>query len=325
MNGRENMLATIHRAPHDHVSNVTNVCMVGANAETFEIGPWGGGYDGYGVNWIASDTGLGASLPAPGSAILEDVTEWKKIVKFPDITKIDWEGMAREQLKTFDPENQVLDYVMMTGPFMRTVHLMGFEDALISFVSEPEACSELFNAITDYRINMLEYIVKYYKPDMICIGEDFATDRDLFMSPQIYRDLLKPCHERFNEAVKSYGIVPSIHICGKCDTIVPDLVDIGTGVWEICEPSNDLVKLQESYKNDIVFYGGYNFKGPMSYGEPTEEELRQSVRDAIDKYAPAGNFALMQALIVQDPAKMGYRMGVLIDEAIKYGHNYYRR
>ena len=57
--------------------------------------------------------------------------------------------------------------------------------------------------------------------------------------------------------------------------------------------------------------------------EPTEEELRQSVRDCIDKYGPGGNVGIMSMIMYADPQKMVSTMMTLSDEAIRYGTNYY--
>ena len=56
---------------------------------------------------------------------------------------------------------------------------------------------------------------------------------------------------------------------------------------------------------------------------PTDEELVQAARDAIDAYGPCGNYGFMGMLMFEDPAQFGRCFMALNMEAINYGTNYY--
>ena len=326
MNRRDNILALLHHQSHDHIPVTADIAMTGGSRETFENGPAGGGPDGFGLVWQGSASAMGAGLPAPGQYVLDDVTEWKKQVRFPDVTSFDWEGMAAEQLARFDPKNQIQEYGLWNGQFLRLTHMMGFEEGLMALYTEPEACRELLDAITDYRISTLEYIVKYFRPDSICLYDDFATEQGLFLSPDTYYELIAPQHKKLFDAVRSYGVIPNLHICGKPEEVVPRLPEEGCEAWEICQPENDLLRLQQEVGDKLAFIGCYDMIGKsngFNIHEPTEEELRQSMRDCIDKYGPGGNVGIMGMIMYADPQKMVSTMMTLSDEAIRYGTNYY--
>ena len=324
MDRRENTLALLAHEQHDHVPNYfTDVCGTGANLLTFDNGPFGGGPDGFGVVWTTSASAMGGALPVQGKYVLDDICDWKEVVKFPDVTKFDWEGLAAQQLAMYNPHTQIQEFSMWNGPFLRMTHLMGFENGLCAMYEEPDASFELLNAIADYRIQIAEHAVRYFKPDSICEFDDFATERGPFVSPEIYQKLIKPVHKRLNDAISSMGVIPNMHVCGKCDVIVPDFVDEGIAAWEVCQPENDLVGLGGKLGGKLAFIGGYDMKGRFAYAEYTEEELRASVRDTIDKYAPAGNYAFFGMLMTTDINKVMASSGIMSDEAVKYGENYY--
>jgi hypothetical protein len=326
MNRRENMLAILNHQPHDHVGNfMTDICGTGGNLEFFENGPLGGGLDGFGCKWRASESALGQGVPEAGHVVLRNIEEWKKVIRFPDLDKYDWEGQAEAQLRKFNPDSQIQEYGMWNGPFLRLVHLMGFENGLCALHEEPEACKELLDAITEYKIKVAERAVDYFQPDTICTFDDVATELATFMSPEKYRDLIKPAHKKFNDAVREMGVIPNTHICGKCEAIVPELVDEGSAAWEICQPENDLIGLQATLKDKLAFIGGFDMKGRIAYTDLSEAELRTAVRDTIDRYAPAGNYAMLGMILYSDPAKFVRTMATISDETIKYGTNYYNR
>ena len=190
-------------------------------------------------------------------------------------------------------------------------------------VTEPEASEELLNAITDYRIETLPYIKKYFNPDFVTILDDVATGINLFMPPAVYQDLIAPQHKRWFDAVRDLDMIPSIHICGHCETIVPGLVDEGADMWEICEPMNDLPALAEQVGDKLAFFGGISMQSELALKVPTEEELKQEARNCIDKYGPCGNYGFMGMLMFEDMNEFFRAFTVMNGEAIAYGTNYY--
>ena len=323
MNRRENFLRFMNHEPHDHIPTLLDVCSCGNDSETFENGPLTGGLDGFGCGWVKTASAMGAGTPAPGDPVVPDVTEWRDYVKFPNIAEFDWEGLAKQQLANYNPETQVINYSCWNGQFLRFTHLLGFEEGLVSLITEPEASEELLSAITDYRIETLPYIKKHFNPDFVTILDDVATGINLFMPPATYQDLIAPQHKRWFDAVRDLGMIPSIHICGHCESIVPGLVDEGTDMWEICEPMNDLPALAEQVGDKLAFFGGISMQSELALKVPTEEELKQEARNCIDKYGPCGNYGFMGMLMFEDMNEFFRAFTVMNGEAIAYGTNYY--
>ena len=326
MNRRDNYLAFLNHQSHDHLPLSSDSCGTGGAREYFENGPTGGGLDGFGLEWMTSASAMNQGLPAPGKYVITDITEWKKQVKFPDIANYDWQGMADEQLARFDPANQIQEYGMWNGQFERITHLMGFENGLMALALEPEACTEFLTAVTDYRISTLEYIKKYFNPDSVCLYDDFATEIGLFLSPDTYFELIAPQHKRLFDAIKSYGMIPNLHICGKPEEVIPRIPEEGCAAWEICQPENDLLRLQKEVGDKLAFIGCYDMLGKLTgfnVNEPTEAELRKSVHDVVDLLGPGGNVSIMAVIWYSDMAKFGRTAAILGDELAKLSTNYY--
>ena len=112
MTRKENMLAIFRHAKHDHVGSYMDIVHVGGDVEEFENGPAGGsgGLDWFGMAWSRTASGFGGGTPSPGKALLPDITEWRKYVRFPDVSKYDWAGQAAAQLPRVDRDAQVVDY-----------------------------------------------------------------------------------------------------------------------------------------------------------------------------------------------------------------------
>ena len=328
MTRKDNMMAILNHQSHDHIGTFFDFAGVGGDAEEFENGPSGGtgGTDWFGMEWRRNTEGGGGGTPAPGKVVLPDITEWKKYVHFPDVTKYDWQAQADRQLANVDRSEKVVDYGCWNGQFLRLVDLMSMVEGLMAIAEEPEACAELLRAITDYRITTLEYIKKYFDPDLVTIYDDFAHERGLFISPETYKELIAPEHKRWSDAVRSYGMIPDMHVCGKPEQVVANFVEEGFETWQVVQPENDIIRLQAEVCDKLAFIGCWDFQAKwIQPGQvPTEEDLRAKVRETIDAYGPGGNIAIM-GMITNPAVDMFTSMMTISDEIMKYGTGYYCR
>lgn len=270
----------------------------------FEKGPIGGGYDGFGVRWLNPTSGGGAPIPAPNESILdsENIQDWKKIVKFPNVNDFDWADYAKAELAPYDRKEVAIDFGSGNGPYERLAALMGFEEALIALHEEPEACYELMGAIVDYKIQVIEKVAKYYKADYFTNYDDVATEKGPFMSPSTFRALIKPQTKRMFDAVKAYGMQPIQHTCGYAEQFIEDFIDIGAQAWTSVQPTNDIVKLIQKYGDKITIMGGFDTNGRAAQVDATDEEIIKEIHRTIDTYGPLGSFIFL-----------GYKLSESID------------
>ncbi len=242
--------------------------------------------DCFGVQW---DLGHGAPTPVPGKYLLEDICDWREVVKFPDVKSWDWEELARVELANYDP-NRILTYFDEQGCFDRLMQLMGFENGLMALIEEPEECQAFFERVADYKIEVIECVAKYMKPDVFCYTDDLAQAESLFMSPATYRELIKPAHARIIQAILDHGMIAEQHTCGKCEAIVPDYVEIGVQSFFPAQASNDLVALQKQFGDKLVIYGGYDSQGAPGHLDADEATIRAEARRCVESYAVNGGY-----------------------------------
>lgn len=323
MNPRENYMAVMdHKTPEWVPVYSKPVRWNIGFLDAIEKGPAGGGLDGFGVLWNWDDTG-----PCPSTAefLVTDITKWKETVRFPDLDTIDWAAKAEKELAGVDRTVQCVEYCMGNGPFERLLALMGYEELVYALVDEPEACMEFFEAHTDYRIKYLEKVAAYYKPDFVSCFDDVAFEGGLFLTKAQYKEFIKPQHKRFNDRAYELGIKPIQHCCGKAEVLIEDFIEEGAVAWTSVQPTNDIASLLQKYGDKIAIVGGFNTNGAPSRLDATEEMRRAEVHRVMDTYAPYGSF-MISNLIVQAPTKEEAmeRNRQLMDEAIRYGKDFYR-
>lgn len=319
---KENYLQTFLHKPTEYTPcSLTDSAILGFGAKNgpwFEKGPEGGGYDGFGVRWVTPETGNRAAIPAPDEFLLDDVTEWEKI-KFPELDKYDWEGEAAKDLANVDRNQQLVEFGIGNGVYERLAALMGFENCLISLVTEPEACKDFFDKVSDYQIRYIEYVHKYYKPDIINYYDDLATERSLFMSPSTYRELIKPYHKKIMTAIHDMGMFATQHTCGKAEDIVEDMIEIGVDQWCSVQPSNDIETLIQKYGDKITFNGGFDTNGPVATDKATPEMIQAEARRVVDQYGKYHQgFSLFGFFLNTNPEMVGRNFGILFNEFMQY-------
>ena len=310
MNRKENYLAALNHRPTEWVPFSRDSVSWGYDDLWFEKGPKSGGLDGFGVRWVRPSSGMNAGIPAPGEFVLKDVTQWKKVVQFPDVDAFDWEKASEEfYSRGIDREQVAVDFGCGNGQYERLGALMGFEEALVAMFEEPEATFDLLNAITDYKIKVVEKAAQYFKPDSFTSFDDTCTQRSTFMSPEVYRELIAPVHKRLNDACIEHGILPIQHCCGKGEEIIESFIEEHAVAWTIVQPCNDIAGLLDQYGDKITIIGGFDSNGPA--GITMEEELiREDVRRCMKEYGPHRGY-IFGGFLMPDSANM-YKMPELL-------------
>ena len=251
--------------------------------------------------------------------VCPDITEWKKYVKVPDIVgncsnPADWEPALQRAEEIRKDGNMVLAF-MGTGVFEEMHHLMGFEDTLMNFLMEPEAMLELAEAIGEFRFQYTKLLVDNLKPDAIISHDDWGSKKSMFMSPEVWREIIKPQYVRMYKYMKDNGVIILHHADSFCEPIVEDMVELGIDIWQGVLPTNDINKIQEQLGGRMTLMGGID--SVIDQIDISEEEVRKEVRRACEAYGKGGHF--IPSMTYGLPGAMYGRLDPIIaDEIEKY-------
>ncbi len=283
-----------------------------------------GRYDIWGVKYIANKETNFACIPEPNRFILDDITKWRDVIRRPELPEgIDWEKLAAEDYKRADYDRRESATMAIIGlmPFQQLIAFMGFNNGLIAFFEEPECVKELLHFMADVYMPIIQATVEYYQPDIVYLLDDTATNSNPFISPHMYREILKPVYLRLTKPAVERGIPIQFHNCGRCEDFIDDMLDVGTKIWDPAQPVNELGKIKEKYGREIALAGCYQWAPRSSF---TEEEVRQTVRDCIDRYGTNGGFAFSGGILSRFGDKTFEAANRWItEEAYEYGRDYY--
>ncbi|MEG2417941.1 MAG: uroporphyrinogen decarboxylase family protein, partial [Eubacterium sp.] len=225
--------------------------------------------------------------------VLDDICDWQEVVQFPDLETWDWENAKLvDHISDIDRANNLVNIVVCNGMFERLHVLMGFEDALCALITEKEAVAAFFDAIVDYKIALIAKLKEHYNPDVITFHDDWGTQKALFFSPALWKELIKPRMKKIIDFTHQCGIGFIMHSCGKLDDIIEEVCEIGVDTLQ-CMDINDLeraLKISQGRMNIQASVHTQDFVAKEESGTLTEEMVRQTVRSEFMTLGATGHY-----------------------------------
>ncbi len=219
-----------------------------------------------------------------------------------------WEGLEAEARRLYEdtPYALVVGCVFGGGVFEFPQYLRGMEAFLTDLLLHPEFADELMERVTEVLIEayscMLEKVGPYVQVVSVC--DDLATQMGPMISPQLYRERIKPRQKRLVEAIKARTDAYVLyHGCGAARKFLPDLIEIGVDIFNPVQVSarglEDTADLKRTFGRDLVFWGGVcDTQYTLPFGTP--EEVREETRRRLDDLMPGGGFVAAPIHNIQD-------------------------
>ena len=250
--------------------------------------------DAWGTTMVWPE-GVVAPMPIVNeeTKVIRDITHWRDYLAIPDLLENcgrdeHW-GQFLKKIEDIDREETLVMAFAPQGIFERLHFLMGFEDTLINLMIEPEAMKVLCAAIGEHRYENYKLVVKYMKPDIFLIHDDWGNKTNLFMPPDVWREIIKPCYVDAYQYLHDNGVIIMHHADCYMEQIVSDMVDLHIDVWQGVVPQNDIVAIQKKLDGRMALMGGID-AAIVDRADATEEEIRGETRRALEAYCPNGHF-----------------------------------
>jgi len=137
----------------------------------------------------------------------------------------------------------------------------------------------LRDMIHDYNMRDLRRWVKH-DFDAITFSDDWGSQKQLLISPALWRDFFKPCYREMFDLVTSAGKLVLFHSDGYIMEIIEDLIELGVDAVNLQVFSMDLDALHDRFAGRICFWGGMDRQYCLSLGTP--EEVDQAAATMIE-------------------------------------------
>lgn len=250
--------------------------------------PWEAGSpdvkDLWGVTW-SWPKGTPGAFPVHGKGltVVEDIENWKECVKAPDMhfTDEQWKD-AEDDYASYDRSQVMVGPTFFPGLFEMTHNLMGMENAMMSFYTNPDEMKELINYIAEWETDYAVQLAEHLHPDLVFQNDDWGSSKSTFLSPDMFKEFYLEPYKRMYKVFKDHGYLIIHHADCYAATYVPFMLEMGVDVWQGGTIANDIPKLVHEYGGQISFLTGVDSqivdKPDWTYQE-IEDTVRKICRD----------------------------------------------
>ena len=177
----------------------------------------------------------------------------------------------------------------------------GFENFYCSLLIHKEMLHRYMRMTTDAYIASLSKLLPHIqdKIDVIQFFDDLGTQQSLQVSPEAYREMIKPYHARMFGYIHEHypRLKVLLHSCGAIGDIIPDLVKSGVDLLnpvQISARGMDPQMLKDTYGDRLIFWGGCADMQGFVQNTDDIQAIREHVDRLIHIFAPGGGLVFSQ-------------------------------
>lgn len=180
----------------------------------------------------------------------------------------------------------------------------GFDQFPIDLMLNKKMAHTLLDKLCNYYIELMDAFLNVVGPyiQMVEMADDVAVQNNLFISPDLYREMVLPYYKKLLNFVKSKTNAKIFHhSCGSTIKAGDILIEAGVDVLNSLQPratGMDTTYLKDRFGSKLSFHGGVDIQYVMPIGKP--KDVEDEVKRRIAIYAPGGGYILCCAHDILD-------------------------
>jgi uroporphyrinogen decarboxylase len=214
------------------------------------------------------------SMCFPVTNILEDKVKLSSL-EVPDPKK---DGRLPDYLEACVETKERISGTIVTGiiagPWTIAVGLRGATALIMDSTDDPDFVHELMQFCSEVTFTSTEALMEIG----VGVGYSEAPASCSLISPSMYRTFVLPYHKQLVEYFKEKKIGIGLHICGKADPILEDMVSTGASNISI-DSGTDMTKAVEATRGRTVLIGNVDTN---LFLRDSRDEMGQAIKACID-------------------------------------------
>jgi len=199
-----------------------------------------------------------------------------QFLSFPIADRGDWIDYRDRRLDPDDPERLAGDWKARAaewtangwpiqlgsfpdvGIFGSLRWLLGDEECLVAFHTDPDLVHEIMERMTDIYVTVFSAVVREVSVDVIHIWEDMCGRQGPLISPAHWREFMGPCYRRIKAFSREHSIpVLSVDTDGDPTDIVPCMMEAGVNyLWPMEVAAGADVNVYRRDYPELALMGG---------------------------------------------------------------------
>ena len=215
-------------------------------------------------------------------------------------------------------EDQFSIHGEITSPFDYFLDLLGYENALMALMLEPEKCKQILSRYTE-GVKKIAVGICRKNIDAIKISSPFAGMG--FISPDFYGEFVLPFEREIIAAIRKQGKHAYIHTCGSIGDRLELMSESGASGLECLDPPPvGNVDLEDAFHRigDRMFIKG-NIDSVNTLLAGDDEKVRKDVRKIIETGKTKGKGFILSTACSIAPLVSKERILMLSEMVAEYG------
>lgn len=212
---------------------------------------------------------------------------------WPDASALDF-SHVRERCESFGGE-----YALYGAPWSPFFHEIGWtigqENYFVWMVTKPDVVHAITSAFVDYEVEATRRFLEAAGGliDIAYFGNDFGTQRGLFISPDMFQEFIRPALKRYFDVAHDHGCLVMKHSCGSVRAVLPWYIEDGVDILDpvqVQAAGMDLPGLVRDFGDALTFHGGVDTQHTLPFG--SVDDVRTEVRSYLDLTRDRGGYIL---------------------------------
>ena len=163
------------------------------------------------------------------------------------------------------------------------------ENYFVKMYTDPEVVDAVTERVVDFYLRANEKLFEQAanKIDMFFFGNDFGSQLDTLISPEMFDRFVMPAFVKFTDQAHRHGMKVLLHSCGSIYRVIPRLIDAGVDALhpiQAMAANMDAKTLARDFKDKIIFVGGVDTQHLLPNGTP--QQIRDEVHRLRDLFGP---------------------------------------
>ena len=215
----------------------------------------------------------------------------------PD-AEFDYTGL-HDHAKRLYEENEYALVGCMGSPgntYEQAWYLRGLSEFLLDLAMKKDIAHVILRKIVDHRKRSAELFLKEVGAyiDVIQLADDLGVQNNAIMSPDLYREMVKPYQAELIAHIKQFTNAKIYyHSCGSVVKLLDDMIEIGIEILnpvQVTAAGMESDQLKKRFGERLTFWGAIDTFEVLPYG--TVADVKSEVCKRIKDLAPGGGYVL---------------------------------
>lgn len=243
--------------------------------------------DKYGCVFMKSEHGCAVLVDGP-------IKDEKDIIGYDMTSILEPEDLDNERYMVENVTGDKACMMWCEDPFKISWMLRGgLEKLMLDYVTNPSLVHSLARIATDFNFAIFEMAAKIGIDVIGCEG-DLASEENTLISPEHYREFIKPYQVELVNFAHQKGMKIFKHSDGNMWPILEDHIEVAFDGFHPIQPDcMDIAEVKKQTDGRICLIGNIDCRSLLCEG--LKEEVEAVVKKTIEIAAPNGGFMLMSS------------------------------